>query len=199
VDVNDETDEKGWIYSERLKAYIGWSKSDEKANYRRRRHIRFRSPIPNSIPLPYPDPTKLNDMYPITILVQMKEISDVKIKTPLVLMLVHRKVDKKDTEKTEKSVVKQQHSRTKIIEGCKGSANFHQIFYFQLLASDEVEVRLLMFGLTSDEIVGSLMISAGDLVASCGQDMEVDWSKGKVKCKSKLIIQPQYFETESKY
>eukprot|EP00008_Paramoeba_atlantica_P013238 CAMPEP_0201480104 /NCGR_PEP_ID=MMETSP0151_2-20130828/4663_1 /ASSEMBLY_ACC=CAM_ASM_000257 /TAXON_ID=200890 /ORGANISM="Paramoeba atlantica, Strain 621/1 / CCAP 1560/9" /LENGTH=1139 /DNA_ID=CAMNT_0047861861 /DNA_START=81 /DNA_END=3500 /DNA_ORIENTATION=- len=201
VDVTEETDENGWIYSKQLKAYTGWTKENDKgqAHYRRRRHIRFRKRIPNSIALPGFPPNILSSDHPITIFVKLTDLTEVKIKTPLVMMVVHRKEEKVVDGKVEKIVNKGQHSRSKITENCKGSVSLNQTFYFQLLLSDEIEVRLLQFGIASDEIVGSVMIHAPDLVGAIGGSLDVDWTRGKPKCKSKLVVQPSYFETEEKW
>ena len=175
---------------------------DEGGNfYRRRRHIRFRAPIPRSMDLPRENTTELNDHHPITILVTLKGMTDIKVRTPLVCILVHRNEEVRGEDgKVEVVSKKSQHSRSKIIENCKGTVeDFHQTFYFQLMLSDQIEVRLLTFGMTADDVTGSVLMPAASLVSSCGEDVEVDWSTGKPKCKGKLVLRPEFFETKDSF
>ena len=178
------------------------SQDDEGGNfYRRRRHIRFRAPIPGSLDLPRETSTELNDHFPITVLVTLKGMTDIKIRTPLVCILVHQSEEVKGEDgKMERVSKKSQHSRSKITENCKGTVEeLKQTFYFQLMLSDQVEIRLLQFGMTSDETVGSVLMPAAALVSSCGEDVEVDWSTGKPKCKGKLVLRPEFFETKENF
>jgi len=203
LDINYHTDEKGWLYNRKLMAFTGWSKEPAHSHFRRRRHIRFRSPIPGYQAEPLPPFNELNETHPVTMFIKLEEMENVKIKNVFILMCVHRfeaVYDGTGALATKKEVNKIQTSRSKIFDSLsKGHADVHQTFYMQFLAGDHVELRLCEWGMTGDSDIGSVVLPAREYLANANQKMEIDFSTGKPKCKGKVIMTPTFFETPEEF